>query len=194
MLVLTSVRSISASLSCCATLFSSSISPSFCLSQNFKIPPTHTDIMSNSCEIPQGREYANKNVNDEPPSASALKAADAIELYDENSKKHTFKSIYNRPDLPKRVLVVFVRHFYCCVSQVSHLNNHLPIDILVMRSIHQMARRKRHTRKAQKTRHGNHHSRPRRCKANRNVSSRNWLAVSHLHRALREDIQYSGYD
>lgn len=72
--------------------------------------------MSNSCEIPQGREYANENVNDNPPSASALKAADAIEVFDEEGKKHTFKSIYKRPDLPKRVLVVFVRHFYCCVS------------------------------------------------------------------------------
>ncbi|EKJ68671.1 hypothetical protein FPSE_11159 [Fusarium pseudograminearum CS3096] len=70
--------------------------------------------MSNSCDISPGREFSSKNVNDNPPTAEALKAADAIELYDGEGKKHTFKSIYNRPDLPRRVLVVFVRHFFCC--------------------------------------------------------------------------------
>jgi hypothetical protein len=72
--------------------------------------------MSDSCDISPGREFSNKYVNDNPPTAEALKAADAIELYDGEGKKHTFKSIYNRPDLPRRVLVVFVRHFYCCVG------------------------------------------------------------------------------
>ncbi|EYB32892.1 hypothetical protein FG05_03781 [Fusarium graminearum] len=70
--------------------------------------------MSDSCGISPGREFSSKNVNDNPPTAEALKAADAIELYDGEGKKHTFKSIYNRPDLPRRVLVVFVRHFFCC--------------------------------------------------------------------------------
>ncbi|RGP81258.1 6-hydroxy-d-nicotine oxidase [Fusarium longipes] len=72
--------------------------------------------MSGSCEISTNREYSNNLVNDDLPTAEAIKAAEAIELFDGEGKKHTFKSIYSRPDLPQRVLVVFVRHFFCCVG------------------------------------------------------------------------------
>ncbi|KAF4342186.1 6-hydroxy-D-nicotine oxidase [Fusarium beomiforme] len=79
--------------------------------------------MATSCEIPQGREISNSIVNDDLPTADALKIADEIEVFDGKGEKHTFKSIYNGPGRPRRVLVVFVRHFFCCscVSYTSFL-------------------------------------------------------------------------
>ncbi|RBQ70108.1 hypothetical protein FVER14953_20848 [Fusarium verticillioides] len=79
--------------------------------------------MNNSCDIPRGKEVSSSQVNDDLPTAEALKIADAIEVLDGKGKKHTFKSIYSGPGKPRRVLVVFVRHFFCCscVSYTSFL-------------------------------------------------------------------------
>ncbi|KAF5630321.1 oxidoreductase [Fusarium sp. NRRL 52700] len=79
--------------------------------------------MDNSCEIPQGKEISSTQVNDDLPTAEALKIADGIEVLDGKGEKHTFKSIYSGVGLPRRVLVVFVRHFFCCscVSYTSFL-------------------------------------------------------------------------
>ncbi|KAF4457203.1 hypothetical protein F53441_767 [Fusarium austroafricanum] len=79
--------------------------------------------MATSCEIPQGREVSNDRVNDELPTAGSLKIADEIEVFDGKGEKHTFKSIYSGPGRSRRVLVVFVRHFFCCscVSYTSFL-------------------------------------------------------------------------
>lgn len=71
--------------------------------------------MDNSCEIPQGKEVSSSQVNDDLPTAEVLKIADGIEVLDGKGEKHTFKSIYSGPEVPRRVLVVFVRHFFCCV-------------------------------------------------------------------------------
>ncbi|KAJ9414557.1 hypothetical protein FOXG_16858 [Fusarium oxysporum f. sp. lycopersici 4287] len=79
--------------------------------------------MDNSCEIPQGKEISSGQVNDDLPTVEALKVADGIEVLDGKGEKHTFKSIYSGPELSRRVLVVFVRHFFCCscVSYTSFL-------------------------------------------------------------------------
>ncbi|KAF5586480.1 6-hydroxy-d-nicotine oxidase [Fusarium pseudocircinatum] len=79
--------------------------------------------MDNSCEIPQGKEVSSSQVNDDLPNAEALKIADGSEVLDGKGEKHTFKSIYSGPEKPRRVLVVFVRHFFCCscVSYTSFL-------------------------------------------------------------------------
>ncbi|KAI1060343.1 hypothetical protein LB506_011044 [Fusarium annulatum] len=79
--------------------------------------------MDNSCEIPQGKEVSSSQLNDDLLTADVLKIADGIEVLDGKGEKHTFKSIYSGPEVPRRVLVVFVRHFFCCscVSYTSFL-------------------------------------------------------------------------
>ncbi|KAF4495049.1 hypothetical protein FAGAP_8875 [Fusarium agapanthi] len=62
-----------------------------------------------------GKEISSSQVNDVLPIAEALKIADGTEILVGKGEKHTFKSIYNGAGLPRRVLVVFVRHFFCCV-------------------------------------------------------------------------------
>lgn len=55
-------------------------------------------------------------VNDHPPSASDLHKVEDYKILDRKGEAHTFRSIYNGPDSTKRVLVVFIRHFFCGVS------------------------------------------------------------------------------
>ncbi|KAF4966869.1 hypothetical protein FSARC_5482 [Fusarium sarcochroum] len=79
--------------------------------------------MDNTCEVPQGKEISNSLVNDDLPTPDTLKVADSIEIFDGNGKQHTFRSAYSGQDKPRRVLVVFVRHFFCnsCVNYISFL-------------------------------------------------------------------------
>lgn len=52
----------------------------------------------------------------ELPSRELLdKLADYLVL-DRDGKSHTFKSLYTGPNVARRVLVIFVRHFFCGVS------------------------------------------------------------------------------
>lgn len=60
----------------------------------------------------------------ELPSAELLKKTENYIVLDKNGKTHTFKSLYTGPNVPRRVLVVFVRHFFCGVS--SRRNNDRP--------------------------------------------------------------------
>ncbi|KAH7245212.1 AhpC/TSA antioxidant enzyme-domain-containing protein [Fusarium tricinctum] len=80
--------------------------------------------MDTTCEIPQGEEAPNDQVNDDLPTAEAIKIADAVEILDDKGEKHTFKSVYGGPESPHRVVVFFIRHFFCgsCTSYVKFLS------------------------------------------------------------------------
>ncbi|KAI9841411.1 MAG: hypothetical protein M1838_003592 [Thelocarpon superellum] len=51
-----------------------------------------------------------------PAAADVGKAEDLIVL-DAEGNSHPFKSLYNGPDVASRVLVVFIRHFFCGMCQ-----------------------------------------------------------------------------
>jgi hypothetical protein len=72
--------------------------------------------MDTTCEIPQGEKAPNDQVNDDLPTAEAIKIADAVEILDDKGEKHTFKSVYGGPESPHRVVVFFIRHFFCGVK------------------------------------------------------------------------------
>lgn len=50
------------------------------------------------------------------PSREDLKKTEDYIVLDRDGRTHTFKSLYTGPNVPRRVLVVFVRHFFCGVS------------------------------------------------------------------------------
>lgn len=52
---------------------------------------------------------------DTPPSAETLNKISEFTVLDRKGEKHTFKSIYDGPGSDGRVLVVFIRHFFCGV-------------------------------------------------------------------------------
>ena len=53
----------------------------------------------------------------ELPSPETLSKIDQYIVLDRDGKTHTFQSLYSGPNVARRVLVVFVRHFFCGVSR-----------------------------------------------------------------------------
>jgi hypothetical protein len=54
--------------------------------------------------------------NDKPPSVDTIRKVENYPILDNKGEKHSFKSIYDGPDSTGRVLVIFIRHFFCGVS------------------------------------------------------------------------------
>lgn len=55
--------------------------------------------------------------NDELPSAETIRRIENYIVLDRHGKTHTFKSLYTGRSVARRVLVIFVRHFFCGVSR-----------------------------------------------------------------------------
>lgn len=54
--------------------------------------------------------------NNELPSAEVQKMIEDYIVLDKDGKSRTFKSLYMGPNVARRVLVIFIRHFFCGVS------------------------------------------------------------------------------
>lgn len=54
----------------------------------------------------------------ELPSPEQIKQIDNYIVLDKDGKSHTFKSLYSGTNVARRVLIIFVRHFFCGVSYV----------------------------------------------------------------------------
>ncbi|KAI0910027.1 AhpC/TSA antioxidant enzyme-domain-containing protein [Ustulina deusta] len=51
--------------------------------------------------------------NNEIPSPQVLKAIENYTVFDHAGKTHPFKSLYSGHNVARRILVIFVRHFFC---------------------------------------------------------------------------------
>ncbi|KAJ6119198.1 hypothetical protein N7523_003478 [Penicillium sp. IBT 18751x] len=70
---------------------------------------------------------------EQPPSAENLGQIEDYPVLDKEGKKHTFKSLYAGPQATARVLVIFIRHFFCgsCQEFVRALAESMkPEDLL----------------------------------------------------------------
>lgn len=54
--------------------------------------------------------------NNDLPTQATLKKLENHTVLDASRKSHTFKSLYSGPNVARRVLLIFVRHFFCGVS------------------------------------------------------------------------------
>lgn len=54
--------------------------------------------------------------DEKPPSGDVITKVEDYMVLDNKGEKHSFKSIYDGPDSTGRVLVIFIRHFFCGVS------------------------------------------------------------------------------
>ena len=63
---------------------------------------------------PSGDFKGNIKVNNNPPTKGDLEQAADLSVLDRDGKKHTFKSLYaDNENGPRRVLIIFIRHFFC---------------------------------------------------------------------------------
>lgn len=67
---------------------------------------------------PTNTETSQPQPSSEVPSAETLRKVGDYKVLDREGKEHTFKSLVEGPDATERVLVLFVRHFFCGVSAV----------------------------------------------------------------------------
>lgn len=56
--------------------------------------------------------------NDELPSPETVRKIENYIVLDRHGKTHTFKSLYTGRNVARRVLIIFVRHFFCGVSVI----------------------------------------------------------------------------
>lgn len=60
-------------------------------------------------------------VNNSPPTKGDLDKVANLTVLDKNGKKYTFKSLYaDNEHGPRRVLIIFIRHFFCGVCTRHH--------------------------------------------------------------------------
>jgi len=104
-----------------ATASDSTTSPTTTISTTTTLPtaktaPTkeaETADYDDSVNPPDFEGTVNTN-NDLPSAETIAKIADYV-LLDRDGKTHTFKSLYSGKHAARRVLIIFVRHFYCGV-------------------------------------------------------------------------------
>lgn len=75
-------------------------------------PPPHLEINTAQPLDFEG-ELA---TNNEIPSRDTLRRIEDYVVLDRDGKSHPFKSLYTGTNVARRVLVIFVRHFFCGVS------------------------------------------------------------------------------
>ncbi len=63
---------------------------------------------------PDGEFSGDIKVSQKPPTAADLRAVDDLPVLDADRHSIPFKSLYHSPDT-RRVLVIFIRHFFCGV-------------------------------------------------------------------------------
>jgi len=60
------------------------------------------------------------NTNNEIPSQETIKKIANISVLDRDGRSIPFKNIYSGPNVARRVLVIFIRHFFCGVCNSHH--------------------------------------------------------------------------
>lgn len=56
------------------------------------------------------------NTNNDLPTQQTLQKIQNLPILDADGKSIPFKNLYTGPNVARRVLVIFIRHFYCGVS------------------------------------------------------------------------------
>lgn len=56
------------------------------------------------------------NTNNELPSAKTLKQIEDYIVLDSDGRSHAFKTLYSGSNVARRVLIIFIRHFFCGVG------------------------------------------------------------------------------
>jgi hypothetical protein len=88
-------------------------------------PTTTQDVLvdtrATSVEVDQTKPAdfeGEVQTNDDIPTPETLKKVEDYVVLDRHGKTHTFKSLYKGKNVARRVLIIFIRHFFCGVSSL----------------------------------------------------------------------------
>jgi len=59
------------------------------------------------------------NTNNDLPTQATLKQIENLPILDKDGKSIPFKNLYTGPGVTRRVLIIFIRHFFCGVRLPS---------------------------------------------------------------------------
>ena len=80
-----------------------------------------------SVKDPSANFKGDIRVNNNPPTKEHLEKVADLSVLDKDRKKYSFKSLYADNDNgPRRVLIIFIRHFFCGVCAPNH---YLPLAV-----------------------------------------------------------------
>ncbi|CCF37530.1 hypothetical protein CH063_01716 [Colletotrichum higginsianum] len=73
------------------------------------------------------------HTNNDLPTPQILKKIEKYVVLDRHGKSHTFKSLYSGPNAARRVLIIFIRHFFCgnCQEFLRSLSESVTPDALL---------------------------------------------------------------
>lgn len=98
------------------------------------LPEPSTDTSgssSNACSIDTGTEFqGDVNTNNEIPTQEVLRQVEDMTVLDRDGKIIPFKHLYSGPNVTRRVLVIFIRHFFCGVRPLPATSS--PRDPVVL--------------------------------------------------------------
>lgn len=77
-----------------------------------------------ACSVPPPDFQGEVETNNELPSLETLRKIEPYTVLDADGKSHTFKSLYAGHNVARRVMVIFVRHFFCGVSFLATFHAH----------------------------------------------------------------------
>jgi hypothetical protein len=96
-----------------------------------KTPPpkisldTSSTVTSNAAD-PTAEFIGDVDTDNTIPSQALLHKVADFQVLDQDGKSRPFKSLYSGPMVARRVLVIFVRHFFCGVRYCSSLSAPCP--------------------------------------------------------------------
>lgn len=75
----------------------------------------------------------NVETDDEIPSPQVLRALESHVVLDSVGRTHPFKSLYSGPNVARRILIIFIRHFFCgnCQEYLRTLSASITPDDLL---------------------------------------------------------------
>ena len=81
--------------------------------------PKHSSDESFSSHDASADFSGEVNTNNNIPSQETLKRVENFPILDQDGRSIPFKNLYTGPNVTRRVLVIFIRHFYCGVCSPS---------------------------------------------------------------------------
>lgn len=95
-----------------------------------ELPKTSIDTSSssaNASSVDTAVDFnGDVNTNNEIPSQKVLRSVEDMTVLDKDGKIIPFKHLYSGPNVTRRVLVIFIRHFFCGVRSHPTFDSFLP--------------------------------------------------------------------
>lgn len=86
-------------------------------------------ISATKPEGPTGDFTGDIDVSSKPPTLKDLENVADLPVLDVDGQPHPFKTLHSSQDGPQRVLIIFVRHFFCGVSPCTDMGNLICYDL-----------------------------------------------------------------